>query len=116
MWLFTKNGHLSIGQHAFDHDYLVVHAQLREEMDSFVPLLNAVSGQNHEVQETAEGDYKFLVMAKRSVVAEAIARLVSQIDYGKFLHSQHFDFGKQPGYLVWMNRTGLQVATVREVP
>ena len=45
MWLFTKNGHLNLGQHADDHDYLVIHAQLNEEMDSFVALLDAVSGQ-----------------------------------------------------------------------
>ena len=59
-------------------------------------------------------DYKFLVMAKRAIVAEAVARMVTAIDYGKFLHSVHFDFGKQPGYLLWLNKTGLQVATVRE--
>jgi hypothetical protein len=114
MWLFTKNGHLSVGQHAFDHDYLVVHAQMREELDSFAALLDEIGGQQHEVQETREGDYRFLVMARRAVVAEAVARTVAAIDYGKFIHSVHFDFGKQPGFLLWLNRTGLQVATVRE--
>ena len=114
MWIFGKHGHLSIGQYPFDHELLVVHAQLREEVDSFVALLDEIGGRKHEVQETTEDDYKFLVMAKRAVVAEAGARTVAAIDYGKFLHSVHFDFGKQPGFLVWMNRTGLQVATVRE--
>ena len=114
MWLFGKDGHLSIGQYPSDPELLIVHAQLREEMDSFVALLDEIAGQKHEVQQTTEGDYKFLVMAKRAVVAEAVARTVAEIDYGKFLHSIHFDFGKQPGFLVWMNQTGLQVATVRE--
>ena len=114
MWLFTKHGHLSVGQHAFDHDHLVVHAQLREEMDSFVALLDEISGQRHEVQKTTEGDYRFLVMARRAVVAEAVARTVAAIDYGKLVHSVHFDFGKQPGFLLWLNASGLQVATVRE--
>ena len=114
MWLFTKNGHLTIGQHAFDHGYLVVHAQLREDMDSFVSLLDEIAEQKHEIQATTEEDYRFLVMAKRAVVAEAVAQMVTAIDYGKLLHSVHFDFGKQPGFLVWMNQTGLQVATVRE--
>jgi hypothetical protein len=114
MWIFTKHGHLSVGQHAFDHDFLVVHTQLREELDSFVALVDEIGGQQHEVQETREGDYQFLVTARRAVVAEAVARIVTGIDYGKFIHSFHVDFGKQPGYLVWLNRTGLQVATVRE--
>lgn len=115
MWLFTKNsGHLSIGQHAFDHDCLVVHAQLPEDINSFVALVDEIGGQRHEVQETTEGDYKFVVMAKRAIVAEAVARMVAAVDYGKFLHSFHIDFGTQPGYLLWLNKTGLQVATVRE--
>jgi len=114
MWVFGKQGHLSIGQHASDHDILVVHAQLREELDSFVVLLDEAGGQKHEVQATVEGNYHFVCLAKRSVVAQAIARMVIQIHYGKFLHACHFDFGSQPGYLLWLNKTGLQVAAVRE--
>ena len=114
MWLFGKNGHLSIGQYPFDHELLVVHAQLREEMDSFVALLDEIAGQKHEVHERTEEDYRFEVMGKRAVVAEAVARMVVSIDYFKFLHTVHLDFGKQPGYLLWLNQTGLQVATVRE--
>ena len=114
MWFFTKSGHLSIGQYPFDHELLVVQAQLREEMDSFVALLDEVAGKKHDVQEKTEEDYRFEVMAKRAVVAEAVSRLIACIDYGKFVHSFHVDFGKQPGYLMWLNKTGLQVATVRE--
>ncbi len=114
MWIFGKHGHLSIGQYPFDHELLVVHTQLREEMDSFVALLGEIAGQKHEVQERTEEDYRFEIMAKRTIVAEAVARMVTAIDDYKFLHSFHVDFGKKPGYLLWLNRTGLQVATVRE--
>jgi hypothetical protein len=113
MWVFSKSGHFSIGQHASDPNYLVVHSQLREEMDKFVGILDAVAGERHEVQQTVEGDYRFLVLAQRSVVAQAVARMVTEIDHGRFVHSVHFDMGQQPGYLLWLNRTGLQVATVR---
>ncbi len=116
MWLFTKNhGHLSIGQHASDHDVLVINAQLREDIDKFVAVLDAVGSQKHQVQDTAEGDYPFAVLAKRSVVAQAIAQLVAAIDYSKFIHSFHVDFGSsQAGYLLWMRPNGLQVARVQE--
>ena len=113
MWVFSKYGHFSIGQHASDPNYLVVHSQLREELDKFVGALDAVAGRRHEIQETVEGDYRFVVLAPRSVVAQAVAQLVTEIDQGRFVHSVHFDFGKQPGYLLWLNRAGLQVATVR---
>ncbi len=114
MWLFTKNGHLAIGQHASDHGYLVVHAQVREDLENLVVMLDEAGVGRHEIQETVEGDYRFFIVARRTAVAEAVAKMVSNIDYGKFLHSVHFDFGRQPGYLLWLNRTGLQVGTVRE--
>ena len=114
MWLFTKNGHLSLGQHQNDSDLMVVHAQVREELDYFVVILDEIAGQKHEVQEAVERGYHHMVVARRSVVAEAVSRMVSTIDYGKFIHSAHFDFGSQPGYLLWLNKTGLQVATVRQ--
>ena len=113
MWLFTEHGHLSVGQHSSAPDYLVVHSRMREEMDKFVALLDEVAGKRHEVQETTEGDYRFLVMAWRPVVAEAVARMVTAIDYGKVMHSVHFDFGEQPGFLLLVNKNGLQVATGR---
>ena len=113
MWLFTQHGHLTIGQHASDHDYLVVHAQLREEMDRFVAMLDAVGNRKHEVQETAEGDYHYLVMAQRSVVAEAVSRMIAAIDYAKVMHSVRFDFGEQPGFLLLVGKNGLQVAIAR---
>jgi hypothetical protein len=113
MWLFTKNGHLSIGQDPFAPDFLFVHAQMREEIAPFVTLLDEIAGQKHEIEETAE-DYRFVVKAERAVVAEAVSRMIVAIDYDKHVHSFHVDFGAQPGFLVLMNRTGLQVATVRD--
>ena len=97
MWLFGKNGHLNIGQYPFDPELLVVHAQLREEMDSFVGLLDEIAGRSTTVEEKTEEDYRFEVMAKRAVVAEAVARMVVGIDYYKFLHSFHVDFGTAAG-------------------
>ena len=55
MWIFGKNGHISLGQHPSNHDVLVIHAQIHGEMDSFVAVLDAISGQRHEVQETTRG-------------------------------------------------------------
>jgi hypothetical protein len=114
MWLFTKDGHLSIGQKPFDLDQLIIHTQLREEIEAVVALLDKVGGKQHEILEMTEGDYQFKVMAQRALVAEAVAKLVADIDYDKFIHSFHVDFGAKPGFILWINKTGLQVATVRE--
>ncbi len=115
MWIFNKQGHFAIGQDAFDHSKLLVHTQLREELEAVVAMLDQVAGgQRHEIEERIEGDYRFVVTARREVVAEAVARLVAAIDYTKHTNSFHVDFGAKPGFILWLNRTGLQVATVRE--
>ena len=114
MWIFSKQGHVSIGQNPFNLDQLIIHTQLREEIEAVVALLDKAGGKRHEVMEMTEGDYEFKVFAERAVVAEAVARMVSDIDYTKHTDSFHVDFGAKPGFILWLNRTGLQVATVRE--
>jgi hypothetical protein len=114
MWLFTKNAHLSIGQHAGDPDSLVVHAQLPEDIDSFVAVLNEAGEGQHEAQDMPEGDYRYHVVAKRTEIAAAVARMVSRIDYAQLAHSFRVDFGTKPGCLLWVDRGGVQLAKVRE--
>ena len=114
MWLFTKQGHVSIGQNPFDLAQLVIHAQLREEIEAVVAMLDGAGGKRHEILEMTEEQYQFKVFAQRAVVAEAVARMVADIDYDRFIHSFHVDFGAKPGFILWVNKTGLQVAAVRE--
>mgnify|MGYP000986555710 CR=1 FL=1 len=114
MWLFTKSGHVSIGQYPFDHELLVVHAQLREEMDSFVVLLDDVAGEKHEVREQVEENYHYEVRAKRAVVAEAVTRMVTAIDNSRHTHGYSASFGSSTGFFLWINPTGLHVAVPRE--
>jgi len=113
MWIFSKLGHVSIGQHVSQPDVLEIRTQLPGEAESVVALLDAVGDHKHEIQQDMEGDYRYLVTARRGVVAEAIARMVADISYWKLHNSFHADFGAQPGFLMWVNQTGLQVATVR---
>ncbi len=114
MWLFTKNAHLSIGQHVGDPDSLVVHAQLREDIDSFAAALDESGDERHAVQDMPEGDYRYHVAAKRTEIAEAVARMVSRIDYAQLAHSFRVDFGTKPGCLLWVDRGGVQLAKVRD--
>ncbi len=113
MWLFTKHGHISLAQHEGDPESLRVLAQMREDIDHFVALLDAAGDHTHDVQELLDGGYRFCTKTKKTVAAQAVSSLVKDIDYTRFLHSAHFDFGQEPGYLLWLNPTGLQVARVK---
>lgn len=113
MWLFTKHGHLSLVNNLFEVDHLIVRSQLREDLDKFVAVLDEIGGRRHAVQDDVEDGYHFLVSARKTVVAQAVAQLIAGIDYGRFVQSFHFDFGKDPGFLLWMNRNGVQLARVK---
>lgn len=113
MWLFTKHGHLNLVQDDKDPESLTIYSQMRNEIDSFVTLLDSSGEQKHHILETVDGDYRFFVTAKKAAVAQAVACVVKEIDYGRFMQSVHVDFGKEPGYLLWLNATGLQVARVK---
>ena len=39
--------------------------------------------------------------------------MIAAIDYGKVMHSYHFDFGEQPGFVLLVGKNGLQVAIAR---
>jgi hypothetical protein len=113
MWLFTKSGHLSMAQHPTDPGRLVIHAQSQEDVERFVTLLDGVGKERHEAEPSVESGYRFTITARRSVVAQAVARIVGEIDYQRFTQSVHFDFGHKPEFLLWTSPTGVQVARVK---
>jgi hypothetical protein len=109
MWLFTIMGHFNIVQQG---DNLLVQSQTRVDIDGFAAVLKEVTGHQHEVQSTTDKGYRFQVTAPRKVVAEAVAKLVSEIDYSSLMRSVSFDFGSEPGFVLLMQPNGLQVARV----
>jgi hypothetical protein len=113
MWIFSKSGHLNLGQQGTDPGLLVVQSRTREDIDRFVALLDEVGGRKHEIHAVVQGGYRFEVVARKTVAAEAVARLVSGIDYSSLMRSMSFDFGAEPGYLLWMRPDGLQVMRVK---
>ena len=114
MWLFTRNGFVSLAQHPQEQeaDKLVVQTQTREEMERVIRLLDEVGGQPHEVEQAHDGFCRFSTVATKDVAAKVIARLVADIDYSRFTQSVNFDFGADPQYILLMTPVGLQVARV----
>ncbi|MGD0899737.1 MAG: hypothetical protein ABR915_18040 [Thermoguttaceae bacterium] len=113
MLLFTRIGRLNLLQHPLDATSLQIHAQGQEDVDRLVAMLAEIGTEHHDVQPIHEGDYRFLIVARKAVVAEAIARLVAQIDYTEFMRAVHFDFGKESGFLLMVTPNGLEVARAK---
>lgn len=114
MWLFTKDGHLSLSRSPFNLDEIVVRSRSREDIERFLVLLDGIGEGRHELKEIFEEGYRFAVTARRDVVARAVARTVGEIDYHRFADSVCLDFGRQPGFLLWTTAEGVQV--VRVIP
>jgi hypothetical protein len=110
MWLFTKYGFVDLVQHPHpDHAHeLIVRAQTEEDIASFVRLLDVTSDTPHTISPTVDGDYRFLTIAAKDVVATVIAQLVVEIDYPRFQNSLHFHLGQNNSYVVWLNSNDLK--------
>jgi hypothetical protein len=111
MWIFSRNGFISLAMHPQEADKLVVQTQTSEEMDRIVLLLDEL-GSKHEIERVMDGFCRFATVAHKDVAAQLIARLVVGIDYSRFTQAVNFDFGTDPQFLLWMNTNGLQVARV----
>jgi hypothetical protein len=113
MLLFTRLGRLSLLQHPIDTTLLQIHLQKQDQVDRLVAMLDEIGREQHAVQPIWEGDYRFQITARKATVAEAIARLVAEIDYAEFIRSVHFDFGAEPGFMLLVTANGLEVARLK---
>jgi hypothetical protein len=83
MWLVTTNGFYSIVRKPWDREAgtLTVRARARADLESlrakYLPELG-------EIQESTSTDYRFRAQAPQAKVAEAVRRVVADIDYDNF--------------------------------
>ena len=114
MWVFTKSGFLSIVKHRYMPGRLMIRARVREDIEQCVGLLDEIAGSRHQVKETPDGDYRFRVTARKETVAEAIARLTTEIGYDNFKNAVHGDPARDRAYMgVWSAMHGLQTTKLR---
>lgn len=107
MWVFWKQGFVSIVQHRHLPGKLMVRARHRDDLESFARLLDELGGKKHSIQETPQADYRFRTVACKRTVARAMARIAAEIDYPNFKAAVHGDPARDSAYLdVWraMNR------------
>ena len=110
MWIFGKSGFVALEQHPNQPEKLLIRTLARTDMDNFVSVLDEAGDGEHEIREICEGDYRFIMVADKSAVAQAVGRLVARIDYAKFQQAVSVDFGQDSDDMVWVTRSGVQVA------
>jgi hypothetical protein len=78
MWLFTRDGFLSIVEHNDKPDMLLVRSRFKGHIERiFGDLVK-------EVEKDAGTDYEYRAEIPKAKVAEVIAQMVLDIDYGNF--------------------------------
>jgi hypothetical protein len=102
MWIFSKRGFVSIVQHRQLPGKLLVRARTKADLENFVRLLDEIGGRKHPVQETPDADYGYRTVACKRVVANAVSRITTEIDYTNFKNGVHGDPARDSAYLeVW---------------
>jgi hypothetical protein len=81
MWVYGSTGFYSVVMASDDFDVLVVGGRVRRDMVRLQKLLSVLGHGPHEILEDAWSDYRFRVRLSRSAYAEAVAALVTAIDY-----------------------------------
>ena len=76
MWLFMREGFLSIVQDKDDPDMLLVRGRVRGDIEKYFP--------DAEVKETPDNDYLFRAFIPRMRVAGEIAVAVNAISYTNY--------------------------------
>ena len=85
MWVYGSTGFYSVVMSSDDSDVLVVGGRVRRDLERLQRLLVILGRRSPEIVEDAWSDYRFRVRLSRSAYAEALAALVTAIDYENFI-------------------------------
>lgn len=77
MWIFTRKGFLSIVQHNDKSDILIVRSRFKGHIER-------IFGDLVKVQKDTGTDYEYRIEIQKEKVAEVMAGLIDNIDYGNF--------------------------------
>lgn len=101
MWIFTNNAFFSIVEDRDNTDMVVVRARVQGD-------LQRAFGNDHEIIESEDSDYRFRAFLNREYVANTIKNNIMNIDYDNFKNSIAKDDKTRKSYYhdVWdvMNR------------
>ena len=89
MWLTTVHGFYSVVEHRNDPEQLIVRARTREDIEAlraYLPDLQPYSDRR--------ADYRWRAVVTRAEWVQAVAQMVTEIDYPKFKAA----VGKRQGY------------------
>lgn len=92
MWIFSKDGFLSIVQDRRAKSHLLVRARFKGDIE-------AIFGEDVSVSETRDADYRFRASIDRNVVADRIADMIRvELKYPNFKDSVK-DPGRHADYM-----------------
>ncbi len=76
MWLFTRDGFLSIVEHNLNPNILIVRSRFKNHIQKIFG--------DVDVQENAGTDYEYRAEIPREKVAKVMSDMIMDIDYGNF--------------------------------
>jgi hypothetical protein len=103
MWIFTKQGFISIKQHKDDLDKLLIRARVKGDLEKMFPGCKVIANVGTH--------YKFRTTVDRTAVASQIANAVLDIDYTEGFKTSVDYSRRYPFYLrIWEELCDMQDA------
>jgi hypothetical protein len=118
MWLFTKQGFLSVVQDREDATQVLVRGRVREDLERFLHV--AYEGRHNtsiedgksifpQIMETPEGDYRFRVTVPRQIMEDYLTDTLEDLDYFNFKSEVHGEPARDKAYMrCWSAMNDLQ--------
>lgn len=119
MWLFTRYGFFSVVQHKNNPDLVIVRARERRDIKWLENFINEARADipSHlmaTVQETANSDYRFRIVATREEYQDLLKHLGDELDYTNFKDTVHGDPVRDNAYTeVWQTMRNFQATKAR---
>lgn len=95
MWIITSDAFVSIVEHRENPDLLIVRGRFSGDVARFLGVK-----QSNE-RETPEADYRFRIITRREVVAQAMQRQLGRVRYPNFKDSIAAAWRKALAMRVW---------------
>ena len=101
MWIFSKDGFVSVVEHRDDKELLLIRGRIKDDIEDIANLAEVLTGEKPEIVEMPDADYRFRIFLSKHVFKEIMQVKIDDLDYPNFKSSIR-DHDRHNAYLdIW---------------
>ena len=87
MWIFSKEGFISVVAHRDDKDILLIRGRVKEDIEDIVNEVEKITGNRPEIIELIQADYFYRIFISRSIFKKIMTSKIDGLTYDNFKSS-----------------------------